>query len=123
MHHIMQGALSSLAEIILKYPRRIIVSALLPCIFFGVFIAFTPLQLSFMALVDQSEPLVARYVEVSERIQLGSQLLLLLEGEEAALDETMKDLHEGLEEMDVHFGYLRKNLVLKHCASISKHHQ
>ncbi|MEC7986306.1 MAG: MMPL family transporter [Myxococcota bacterium] len=101
MHHFMQGFLQRFSGVIIRHPWRVILCSLIPCLFLAGFILVTPLQLSFMALVDRSEPLVNRYMVVSERVQLGSQLMLLLEGEsESDLDETMVVLHEELEKME-----------------------
>jgi len=74
-----------------------IAMTLFPCLLCLSLLLGTTLNFSFMALMDTQEPLTQGYIDISKKVGLSRQLLLLLEGEDSqALDQAQQTLEAEL---------------------------
>ena len=92
----MKILLQRIAHLSCTYPKEVIVYCV---VFSGIMMSllpFVPVDLSFYTLLNEREPLIQRYVEISKEKGLPKQLFLLIEGEEARLSEHEKMLQQRL---------------------------
>ena len=82
--------LTWVAYTVVARPGRVILITLVPSLLCSLYVAFVPINLSFFGLLPKQEPAIARYLEINERLHLGSQVLLLVEGDDNVLDDTMQ---------------------------------
>lgn len=61
----------------------------MPALALAALLPATPVDLTFMGVMNRDNEHVGRYFEMSERYELGGLLLVLLEGEEERLDEAV----------------------------------
>jgi uncharacterized protein len=91
-----RSALVRLLDGVLARPLPVAVGIVIPCLVLGFFGLSAPKDLTFTGVMDREHPLVKRYYEVSDRLQLGGRLPLLLEGPEDRLDEAARALEAPL---------------------------
>jgi uncharacterized protein len=90
--------LDKLISIVIRYPYRVIVGSILPCLFFSAFLLHTPLDFSFLALMPTQDPVIKKFEIVGEELAINSQIILLLEGDsEEELDQTVLKLTDTLQ--------------------------
>ena len=65
-----------------------------------IYVISLPIDLSFSGVMDRSHPEVSRYFETSDRLGLGGQLLILLEGPEDELDAVVPEIQLALDGLD-----------------------
>ena len=92
--------LTRLVQEILKNPKRIVVSTILPCLLCSSFLLSAKVDFSFLALMPVEDPLLVKFQKVAEEVAINNQLLLLLEDDsEESLDACAQEV---LEELWVH---------------------
>lgn len=82
----MKRLLVPIAALVIARPRRVLGVTTLVCLLLGAAAATAPLDMSFLSVVHEEEPLVARYLAMNEAVRLSHRSLLLLEGPEEELD-------------------------------------
>lgn len=85
----LRRALDAVARWTIRSPWRAIGWAVVPALALAALLPATPLDLTFMGVMNRDNEHVGRYFEMSERYELGGLLLVLLEGEEEQLDEAV----------------------------------
>ena len=65
-----------------------------------IYVISLPIDLSFSGVMDRSHPEVSRYFETSDRLGLGGQLLILLEGPEDELNAVVPEIQLALDGLD-----------------------
>ena len=85
----MRRALDAVARWTIRSPWRAIGWAVAPALALAALLPATPVDLTFMGVMNRDNEHVGRYFEMSERYELGGLLLVLLEGEEERLDEAV----------------------------------
>ena len=105
MHKILSKLLSRLFNIILKYPKVVIVSTVVPCLLLSIQLFITPLNFSFLAMLPTDDPILANFEKTAEEIAINNQIILLLEGEsEEDLDKYLGTIaHELQKNEDVDY--------------------
>ena len=81
----MQRLLGWLSRTIARHPWRVAALSAGPCLLMSLAVAWVPLDLAFLSIMNPDDPLVARYFEVNDKLKLASQLPLLLEGPDEEL--------------------------------------
>ena len=66
-----------------------------------IYVISLPIDLSFSGVMDRSHPEVSRYFETSDRLGLGGQLLILLEGPEDELNAVVPEIQLALDGLDL----------------------
>lgn len=85
----LRRALDAVARWTIRSPWRAISCAVVPALALAALLPATPVDLTFMGVMNRDNEHVGRYFEMSERYELGGLLLVLLEGEEERLDEAV----------------------------------
>ncbi len=86
----MRGALDAVAAWTIRSPWRAVASAVAPAAALALLLPVTPVDLTFMGVMNRANEHVGRYFDVAESYELGGLLLVLLEGEEEALDDAVE---------------------------------
>ncbi len=85
----MRRTLDAVARWTIRSPWSAIGWAVVPALGLAALLPATPVDLTFMGVMNRDNEHVGRYFEMSERYELGGLLLVLLEGEEERLDEAV----------------------------------
>ena len=88
-----------LVDAALRRPWTVVVATVLPTLVAAALVVRVPLDLSFTGIVPKEHAEVAKYLELSEQLNVGGRLLLLLEGPEAELEAAV-DAAEALGELE-----------------------
>jgi len=88
--------LEGIARAALRRPVHVAVCAVVPSIALAAFALTVPQNISFTSVMDRENAEVARYFEVSKRLEIGGILPLLVEGPEEKLDEALRALTPAL---------------------------
>ena len=94
--HLITRLLEKASILCLKHPVRVILWSALPCLLLSFLVPFVPLNLSFMSMLNNDDPLIARYNKTSTRLNLSGRLLLLLQGPEEHLDAAVDEISNKL---------------------------
>ncbi len=86
----MRGLLEALAGWTIRSPWCAIGSAAAPAALLASLLAATPVDLTFMGVMNRADEHIGRYFEVARKYELGGLLLVLLEGDEEALDDAVE---------------------------------
>ncbi len=86
----MRGALDAVAAWTIRSPWRAIASAVAPAAALALLLPVTPVDLTFMGVMNRANEHIGRYFDAAESYELGGLLLVLLEGEEEALDDAVE---------------------------------
>ena len=92
----MQRLLNGLARMISAHPGWVVLLSAGPCALMALAVAWVPVDLAFLSIMNDRDPLVARYSEVNADLKLACQLPLLLEGPEEALAPAIAELMPAL---------------------------
>ena len=93
----MTRLLAWLARAAFHHPRWVVAAAVLPAVLLGASAAFVPRDLGFSGILDLDDPAVQPYAVLNDQLNLGGRMLLLLEGDDAALELAAQRLHEQVE--------------------------
>ncbi len=85
----MTKLLDAVARWTIRSPRRAIACAVAPALALAALLPATPVDLTFTGVMNRENEHIGRYFEASARYELGGLLLVLLEGEEALLDDAV----------------------------------
>ena len=85
----MRRALDAVARWTIRSPRSAIAWAVVPALALAALLPATPVDLTFVGVINRANEHIGRYFEISERYELGGLLLVLLEGEEESLDDAV----------------------------------
>jgi len=96
----MTRLLTWLGHVIPRHPRRVAAAVVLPALLLGAAVLVVPRDLGFSGILDLDDPAVTPYVELNEQLNLGGRMLLLLEGDDDALDRAASILHARVETHD-----------------------
>ncbi len=86
----LRRALDAVARWTIRSPWSAIGWAVVPALALAMLLPATPVDLTFMGVMNRDNEHVGRYFEMSERYELGGLLLVLLEGEEELLDDAVE---------------------------------
>ena len=86
----MRRALDAVARWTIRSPRSAIAWAVVPALALAALLPATPVDLTFVGVMNRANEHIGRYFEISERYELGGLLLVLLEGEEESLDDAVE---------------------------------
>ena len=86
----LRRALDAVARWTIRSPWSAIGWAVVPAIALAMLLPATPVDLTFMGVMNRDNEHVGRYFEMSEGYELGGLLLVLLEGEEDLLDDAIE---------------------------------
>ena len=86
----MRRALDAVACWAIRSPWSAIAWAVVPALALAALLPATPVDLTFVGVMNRANEHVGRYFEISERYELGGLLLVLLEGEEESLDDAVE---------------------------------
>lgn len=86
----LRRALDAVARWTIRSPWSAIGWAVVPALALAMLLPATPVDLTFMGVMNRDNEHVGRYFEMSERYELGGLLLVLLEGEEDLLDDAIE---------------------------------
>ncbi len=86
----MRQALDAVARWTIRSPWSAIAWAVVPALALAALLPATPVDLTFVGVMNRANEHVGRYFEVSERYELGGLLLVLLEGEDESLDDAVE---------------------------------
>lgn len=86
----LRRALDAVARWTIRSPWSAIGWAVVPALAPAMLLPATPVDLTFMGVMNRDNEHVGRYFEMSERYELGGLLLVLLEGEEELLDDAIE---------------------------------
>ncbi len=86
----MRTALDAVARWTIRSPRSAIAWAVVPALALAALLPATPVDLTFVGVMNRANEHIGRYFEISERYELGGLLLVLLEGEEELLDDAVE---------------------------------
>ena len=86
----MRRALDAVACWAIRSPWSAIAWAVVPALALAALLPATPVDLTFVGVMNRANEHIGRYFEISERYELGGLLLVLLEGEEESLDEAVE---------------------------------
>ena len=86
----LRRALDAVARCTIRSPWSAIGWAVVPALALAMLLPATPVDLTFMGVMNRDNEHVGRYFEMSERYELGGLLLVLLEGEEDLLDDAIE---------------------------------
>lgn len=89
--------LTRIADLALAHPWVVVLVTALPCVVLSVVGLRAPKDLSFTGIMDRSDPLVAAYYRMSEKLAFAGRLPLLLEGPDDKLDDAARALEPALE--------------------------
>ena len=78
-------------------PWRLVVILVLPALLLGTALVGADIDLSFTGVMDRGDPEVDRYFATVDELELGSSLMILLEGPEDKLDSVSAGLTSKLE--------------------------
>lgn len=81
--------LAWLAWAALERPWRVVVATVVPTLAAATLALGVPFDLSFTGILPADQPEVARYLAITEELNLGGELYVLLEGPEERLDEAV----------------------------------
>ena len=91
--------LDRLVSIVIRYPHRVVLFSILPCLIFSSYLLRTPVDFSFLALMPTQDPVIQKFEVVGEELAINSQIILLLEGDsEEELDATVSNILPVLQE-------------------------
>ena len=79
------AALLRLADVVLARPRRLLAVETVGCLLLAAIALTVPVDMSFLSVLPQGDPLVERYLAMNESARMSHRAVLLLEGPEAAL--------------------------------------
>ena len=85
----MTKVLEAVARWTIRSPWRAIACAVVPALALAALLPATPVDLTFTGVMNRENEQIGRYFEASARYELGGLLLVLLEGEEASLDDAV----------------------------------
>ena len=86
----LRRALDAVARWTIRSPWSAIGWAVVPALTLAMLLPATPVDLTFMGVMNRDNEHVGRYFEMSEGYELGGLLLVLLEGEEDLLDDAIE---------------------------------
>lgn len=86
----MTKLLDAVARWTIRSPWSAIACAVAPALGLAALLPATPVDLTFIGVMNRDNEHVGRYFEVSDRYELGGLLLVLLEGDEARLDDAVE---------------------------------
>ena len=86
----MTKVLEAVARWTIRSPWRAIACAVVPSLALAALLPATPVDLTFTGVMNRENEQIGRYFEASARYELGGLLLVLLEGEEASLDDAVE---------------------------------
>ena len=86
----LRRALDAVARWTIRSPWSAIGWAVVPALALAMLLPATPVDLTFMGVMNRDNEHVGRYFEMSEGYELGGLLLVLLEGEEDLLDDAIE---------------------------------
>ena len=86
----MPSLLDAVARWTIRSPRSAIAWAVVPALALAALLPATPVDLTFVGVMNRANEHIGRYFEMSERYELGGLLLVLLEGEEELLDDAVE---------------------------------
>ena len=86
----LRRALDAVARWTIRSPWSAIGWAVVPMLALAMLLPATPVDLTFMGVMNRDNEHVGRYFEMSEGYELGGLLLVLLEGEEDLLDDAIE---------------------------------
>lgn len=86
----MTKLLDAVARWTIRSPWGAIACAVAPALGLAALLPATPVDLTFIGVMNRDNEHVGRYFEVSDRYELGGLLLVLLEGDEARLDDAVE---------------------------------
>jgi uncharacterized protein len=89
--------LDGLSQTITRHPWRVVMLSAGPCLLLSVAVAWVPLDLAFIGIMNPDDPLVAQFSEVNAELKLACQLPLLLEGPEEELQQAIDELVPALQ--------------------------
>jgi len=92
----MTRLLDALARVTLRHPARVVFFSVVPALLSAAYALTVPQNISFTGVMDRENPHVARYFEVTKRLELGGVLPILIEGPEENLDEAVAALVPAL---------------------------
>lgn len=92
----MSRLLQGLATLVVARPRTVLLATTLGCLLLALPMMTVPWDLTFTSLIDQDDPRVVRYNEMTARLNLAGRLPLLLEGPEEKLDRAARALVPAL---------------------------
>lgn len=104
----MRRLLAVVAVVVARRPRLVLVLGVLLPLLFAAPAASVPVNFGFSSFMNESLPLVARYMAMNERLGFSSHLLLLLEGPDSELEPAARAIAVALQERpdlvgEVHF--------------------
>jgi len=85
----MAALLSRLVGVVLAYPRRFLVITTVACLAIASVALTVPVDMSFLSVLQQDDPLVTRYLAMNETARLSHRAILLLEGPEEAFGDAV----------------------------------
>ncbi len=85
----MATLLARLVDVVLAHPRRLLAIATLGCLALASVALTVPVDMSFLSVLQQDDPLVVRYLTMNETARLSHRAILLLEGPEEALGDAV----------------------------------
>jgi predicted RND superfamily exporter protein len=92
----MTRLLTALARTTLERPTLVVLLSVLPALACAAYALTVPQNISFTGVMDRENPEVARYFDVTKRLELGGVLPILIEGPEERLDEAVAALVPAL---------------------------
>ncbi len=95
------GLLARLARVILRRPGAVVLLTVVPCLFLSSLAPLVPRDLSFVAMLDMDDPIVAGLVEVNDELNLGGRLMLVVQaGSRSLAASAVGQLPQALEPLD-----------------------
>ena len=86
----MTKLLDAIARWTIRSPWSAIACAVAPALALAALLPATPVDLTFVGVMNRDNEHVGRYFDVSDRYELGGLVLVLLEGDEALLDDAVE---------------------------------
>ncbi len=88
--------LGAVVDRVLARPRRVLTGVVASCLALAAVSLTVPADTSFLSVLNADDPLVQRYLAMDEATRLSHRAILLLEGDDGAVDEAASVAHAVL---------------------------